>query len=340
MSSPTIKDVAKLAGVSISTVSRVMNDSKPVSPEARRKVLDAINKLDFKPNELARSLVMKKSNIIGVITKDIGIPYMAQIIRGIEEIGRMYKYDILLTSTYDSLESELNAVEFLATKQVEGIILLSEDISAEVVVKIKDHKIPYVHLDKYYNPENFPTVTIDYREASGKMVDYLVGLGHQNILFAGAYGTYAMDRAKAEGYKKAMLAQGLEPLLIESPGLNPDAGYEIGDIIQKQRDEKGVTAIFCSDDELAIGFINYCYDKNIGVPSEISVAGFGDDFIAKVYRPRLTTVQEPYYDIGAIAMRTMTKRLKDSEILRETIYMPVQIMERESTARCQVSLPK
>ena len=96
MSSPTIKDVAKLAGVSISTVSRVMNDSKPVSPEARRKVLDAIEKLDFKPNELARSLVMKRSNLIGVVVKDIGIPYMAQIVRGAEEIGRKELYNLLV----------------------------------------------------------------------------------------------------------------------------------------------------------------------------------------------------------------------------------------------------
>ena len=117
MSAPTIKDVAKLAGVSISTVSRVMNESKPVSPESRRKVLDAIKKLDFKPNELARSLVMRKSNMIGVIVKDIGISYMAQIIRGIEEIGRMYNYDILLSSTYGDIEAEHKIIEFMCTKQ-------------------------------------------------------------------------------------------------------------------------------------------------------------------------------------------------------------------------------
>ena len=126
MSVPTIKDVAKLAGVSISTVSRVMNESKPVSPESRRKVLDAIKKLDFKPNELARSLVMRKSNMIGVIVKDIGISYMAQIIRGIEEIGRMYNYDILLSSTYGDIEVEHKIIEFMCTKQVEGIIMIVE----------------------------------------------------------------------------------------------------------------------------------------------------------------------------------------------------------------------
>ena len=150
MSQPTIKDVAKLAGVSISTVSRVMNESKPVSPEAKRKVLDAINKLGFKPNELARSLVMKKSNSIGILVKDIGIEYMAQIVRGIEEVGKMYNYDILLSSTYGELENEKKSVDFLCRKQVEGIILLSENIDPEIIVKIKEYGMPFILLDRYY----------------------------------------------------------------------------------------------------------------------------------------------------------------------------------------------
>lgn len=158
MSVPTIKDVAKLAGVSISTVSRVMNESKPVSPESRRKVLDAIKKLDFKPNELARSLVMRKSNMIGVIVKDIGISYMAQIIRGIEEIGRMYNYDILLSSTYGDIEVEHKIIEFMCTKQVEGIIMISEKINPEILFKLKSKNIPFVRLDKFYEYTDEHTV--------------------------------------------------------------------------------------------------------------------------------------------------------------------------------------
>ena len=173
MSSPTIKDVAKLAGVSISTVSRVMNDSKPVSPEARRKVLDAIEKLDFKPNELARSLVMKRSNLIGVVVKDIGIPYMAQIVRGAEEIGRMYKYDILLSSTYGDLEQEKKIIDFMFTKQVEGIILISEDIEPEVIFKLKDQTVPYIQLDKFWNIKDVHTVQIDYKEAMINMINHI-----------------------------------------------------------------------------------------------------------------------------------------------------------------------
>ena len=182
MSSPTIKDVAKLAGVSISTVSRVMNNSKPVSPEARRKVEDAIKKLDFKPNELARSLVRKSSNLIGVMVKDIGIPYIANIIRGIEEVGRMYKYDILLTSTYGDLDEEKRIVEFLFTKQVEGIIFISEDIDKEVFIKIKNYNIPLLAYDKYDDFKGIDTAGIDHFEAAKEMTKYLIDEGHRNIL--------------------------------------------------------------------------------------------------------------------------------------------------------------
>ena len=141
----TIKDVARLAEVSISTVSRVINDSKPVSPEARRRVLKAIEDLGYKPNEVARSLVTKKSNLIGVIVDDIGNSYVANIVRGIEEIGRMYNYDILLCSSYGDRQIETKFIQVLTTKQVEGIILVSEIVNHEVINNINEYKIPFVY---------------------------------------------------------------------------------------------------------------------------------------------------------------------------------------------------
>lgn len=331
MSSPTIKDVAKLAGVSISTVSRVMNESKPVSPEARRKVLEAIHKLDFKPNELARSLVMKKSNIIGVTVKDIGIDYMAQTIRGIEEIGRMYKYDIMLSSTYGDPEIEKKTVDFMVTKQVEGIIVLSEDTNPESVVKLKDHKIPYIHLDRYYNSKDINTVTIDYEQASVAMTKFLFGLGHTRILYLNGHRESKLGKDKLEGYRSAMLEAGQVPLYINTGGRGADIGYNVGVQVSKHMADDGITAVYASDDELAIGVINYCYDKGISVPLELTVVGFGDARIASVYRPRLTTVQVPNYDIGAVAMRRLIKELTEGKHATEPNYLPVQIMERESS---------
>ncbi len=158
--SVTIKDVAKLAGVSISTVSRVINNSKPVSPEVRRKVLDAIDELGYKPNQVARSLVTKKSNLIGVIVTDIGNSYVAQMIRGIEEVGRMYNYDILLSSSYGNPDTEMKFAELLRSKQVEGIILISETINKDVIDEIKGFNIPFVYLNKFYKASGLPPLSL------------------------------------------------------------------------------------------------------------------------------------------------------------------------------------
>ena len=146
----TIKDVAQLAGVSISTVSRVINNSKPVSPAVRRKVLEAIEELDYKPNQVARSLVTKKSNLIGIVLTDIRNYYIANMIRGIEEVGRMYDYDIILSSSYGEANREIELLELLRSKQVEGVIFISETVNKKVLNAIKKLKIPSIYLNKYY----------------------------------------------------------------------------------------------------------------------------------------------------------------------------------------------
>lgn len=308
MGQPTIKDVAKLAGVSISTVSRVMNNSKPVSPEARRKVVDAINKLDFKPNELARSLVMRKSNLVGVIVKDIGIEYMAQLIRGIEEIGRVYKYDILLTSSYGDDKQVENSIDFLATKQVEGLVIITEDISTEILVKLRETRIPFVILDKYHNYKNIKTVKVDYEIEENKLIHSLAEDGHEKILMIAGKEENVINESMIKGYEKAVGTEKSYVLRID--GTSSDDGYNNAekalDIIKKEN----ITAVACVNDEIAIGFMNYCVDHGIRVPEDLSVVGFGDNQIASIYRPKLTTVSIPYYDIGAISIRALIKRKK------------------------------
>lgn len=333
MSVPTIKDVARLAGVSISTVSRVMNESKPVSPEARRKVLDAIKKLDFKPNELARSLVMRKSNMIGVVVKDIGISYMAQIVRGIEEIGRMYGYDILLSSTYGDLEAEKKIIEFMCTKQVEGIIMIGEKLNPEIVFNLKTKKIPFIRLDKFYEYDDEHTVTIDYKLTSEKMTNYLVSEGHSNILFISEDITSRIGREKLTGYRDGIVSNNLKSFILNAHDIKVETGYKMGAEILETIEKNKITVVFASEDALAIGFISYCYDNGLKVPDDISVAGFGDDLLASIYRPALTTIQEPYYDMGAVSMRKLIKDLRNEEKLKEVTILPSRIIERGSVAK-------
>lgn len=329
MAQPTIKDVAKLAGVSISTVSRVMNKSKPVSPEAERKVLDAINKLGFKPNELARSLVMKKSNSIGILVKDIGIEYMAQMIRGAEEIGRMYHYDILLSSTYGDLELEKKAVDFLYRKQVEGVIIISENIEAEIIVKIREYNLPYILLDRYYKANDYFTITIEYKEGMEMLCDELVKLGNREILYVRSDSAYDINRFKLSGYESSMQKNNLSRYVEEAKDASEKAGYALAEEIFAKTIP--YDAVVAESDMLAIGIMNYCHDKKIAVPGDLQVAGCGGTSVGNIYRPRLTTLAEPYYDIGAVAMRFLTKILQDNLKMDEMIYLPSSILSKEST---------
>lgn len=328
MSSPTIKDVAKLAGVSISTVSRVINDSKPVSPDSRRKVEDAINKLDFKRNEIARSLVMKRSNLIGVLVKDLGIPYMAQIVRGVEEVGRMYKYDMLLSSSYGDSDQEKVIVDFMLRKQAEAIIMITENANPEVIVKLKDNKNSFILLDKYYRG-SFSTVTIDFKAAAKTMTDYILDQGHKNIVYLADSSNADVCNMKISGYREAMEARGLKPSLIQSIGKDLKDGYAIGPTV-KSLMKDGLSAVFAGTDLLALGLINYCLEEGLRVPEDLSVAGFGDSQISNQFTPSLTTIHEPLYDIGAVAMRRLVKKLTEEENIKEDICLPAQLMKRES----------
>lgn len=332
MGQPTIKDVAKLAGVSISTVSRVMNNSKPVSPEARQKVLDAITKLDFKPNELARSLVMRKSNLVGVIVEDIGIEYMAQLIRGIEEIGRVYKYDILLQSSYGDENALNNSIDFLATKQVEGFIIITRNLSHEALLKLRETRIPFILLDKYHAYEKLNTVKVNYKKEQYKLTKYLYEQGHENILYIGDKADNVLNNAKLAGYKEAVEEFGKEEFVVKIDGITSNDGYNIGREAINICNENDITAVSLMNDEAAIGFIDYCADNGIKVPDKLSVVGFGDSSIASIYRPNLTTVAIPYYDIGAISIRALIKRIKkEDEILNDDWVMDCTIVARESS---------
>lgn len=334
MAQPTIKDVAKLAGVSISTVSRVMNDSKPVSPEARKKVLDAINKLDFKPNELARSLVMRKSNLIGVIVEDIGIEYMAQLIRGVEEIGHLYKYDIILSSTYGDDNALENAIDFLSTKQVEGIVVISEDISAEILVKLRDNKIPFLLLDKLHDFKKINTVKIDYEKEEYELTKYLYEQGHENIAYVTLKDHNYLTDVKIAGYEKFINENNLKSIIIEADGKTSDDGYNIGEEVISKAKSENVSAISFYNDQTAVGFISYCLDNNIKIPEDYSVVGFGNFEISRVYRPKLTTVSIPNYDIGAIGIRALIKRIRGEEdILENDWVLDAQLIERDSTKK-------
>lgn len=329
----TIKDVAKMADVSISTVSRVINDSKPVSPEARRRVLHAIDVLDYKPNEVARSLVTKKSNLIGVIVEDIGLNFISRILQGLEEVGKMYNYDILLSSSYKDLKTEVKFANLLLQKQVEGIIVVSNMQNPKLEYKLEEAKIPHVLINNFYQVEKFQA-SIDFEKASKNMVELLMKKGHKKIASLAVKKDIdrTLERFKVKGYEKAMEEHNLKKVQLFVDGWQSENIEKEKEKIIKTIKEENITAIFTTYDTLAINLINVLYDNGIKVPEDVSVTGFGGGYLSSIYRPRLTTVKMPYYDIGAISIRQILKTIsnKEKEIKGDGVLLPIRILERES----------
>ena len=329
----TIKDVAKMADVSISTVSRVINDSKPVSPEARRRVLKAIEVLDYKPNEVARSLVTKKSNLIGVIVNDIGSTYVSSILRGVEEIGRMYKYDILLSSSYGDSEVEVKFAKLLLQKQVEGIIVISDTLNTKLLYRLEESKIPYINVNRFYNVDEHYTVGVNHKDGTYQMTNYLVENGHKNIglLYVRKDFDRTEEKIKEDGYLEALEEHGLVKNTIGIEGIREKDVAGIMDKVE-EKIKSGVTAFVTTQDELGIHLQNALLDRGYKIPEDVSVTGYGATEMTELTRPKLTSVKVPYYDIGAVAIRKILKEIKKEES-EDKVYLPARIVERDSVKK-------
>ena len=326
----TIKDVARLAEVSISTVSRVINNSKPVSPEVRKRVLKVIDETSYKPNDIARTLVTRKSFLIGVIVTNLANSYVSEMVRGVEEIGKMYNYDILLCSTYGDKAMELKYVQLLNRKQVEGMIFISDCLDDTVKEQVSEYKTPFLYLSRHCIEKEYPTVTIDNYLAAYEMTQYLISLGHERIAFlSDAEMTGNLEELKKEGYNNAIEENEIEDgFIFYAEGRKIEDGYKIAKDIIKS--DKEITAIFCSNDALAIGVMNYAIDNGIKIPDDISIAGYGDIRMSSILRPKLTTVKEPFYDIGAVAIRRIIKEITGEKMGQEQVNLPFRIEKRDS----------
>ena len=327
----TIKDVAKKAGVSISTVSRVINDSKPVTDEVKQKVLDVIKETGYIPNPLARSLVTKRSQLIGVIVPEVSDSFVNEVLNGIEEVAKMYDYEILLANTYSDKEQELKSINLLRAKQVEGIVMVCWKVEEDHINYIQNCGIPATYISKTARDYDIYTVSTSNKEATYDMTKYLIDKGHEEIAFImTSKDDTVLERERLSGYEQALNESNikLDESLIKYGGTTYEAGYES----MKELLEEGIVpqAAFVTGDEAAIGAINAACDKGYKVPEDISVAGFKDVKIAKMYRPKLTTVYQPLYDMGAVAIRMVIKLINKEHLESKKIELPYKIIERES----------
>ncbi|KAB3534790.1 LacI family transcriptional regulator [Alkaliphilus pronyensis] len=325
-----IKDVAKKAEVSISTVSRVINESKVVRPETQKKVIKAIEELGYKPNAIARSLKVKNTKTIGIMIPDISNQFYPEVVRGVEDIANMYNYNIFLCNTDLDDEKEMQYFDALAEKQVDGIIFMGNIVSEELYSKIKFYNIPLVLIGADY--EDLPSVTINNTEAAYTVVKYLIEKGHKRIgMITGKKHDPVTGVTRLKGYKDALKESGLlfdEELIIEG-GYRFKSGYEAAKRLLEL--ENKPTAIFVANDEMALGVTRLALEMNIKVPEDLAIIGFDNIDMSQKFYPALTTVAQPMYEMGAIGMRVLTKILKDEPIDTNKVLLNYSLIERESS---------
>ncbi|MGI6451053.1 MAG: LacI family DNA-binding transcriptional regulator [Desulfitobacteriia bacterium] len=328
----TIKDVAKRAQVSITTVSRVLNKTEhAVSPETRKKVLEAIEELGFIPNAMARGLHRNKTKAIGLIIQDISNPYYPSIVRGVEDEAQELGYTVILANAYRSKERTTKYLNVFREKRVDGIIFTGGGVVKDAVEEkfFEQTSISTVVIGKPCTVR-VPSVQVNNVQSSREACEYLLKLGHRHIvtITGPAESTTAIDRL--EGYRQALISHGIDPRkeLIIQGNFEFASGYRA--IKEFPEIGKGkVTAIFAQNDMMAIGAMKALQDEGLKVPEDIAIIGFDNIPLSSFVTPALSTVAVPVYEMGKTAMKMLADILEGHEISRFTT-LPTKLKLRQT----------
>jgi LacI family transcriptional regulator len=328
----TIYDVAREAGVSMATVSRVVNGNPNVKPLTRKKVLAAIERLGYRPNAVARGLASKKTTTVGVIIPDISSLFFSELARGIEDIATMYKYNIILCNSDQRMEKELQLINTLLEKQVDGLLFMGAEIKEDHLQAFTSAQVPIVLAATRDADNTLPSVTIDHFPAAYDATKALIEHGHKRIaMITGPINDPLGGLMRYEGYKKALADAGIshDEKLVAHGNYFYESGLRTAGEFLKLSDPP--TAIFAASDEMAIGAIHAVQDAGLNVPGDIEVIGHDNIRLVEMVRPRLTSVVQPMYDIGAVAMRLLTKYMNNEHVEEHVVLLPHRIEYREST---------
>ncbi|MDO6687938.1 MULTISPECIES: LacI family DNA-binding transcriptional regulator [unclassified Agarivorans] len=322
---PTIKDVAKLAGVSTATVSRAMMNPEKVSEKTRLKVELAVAESGFSPNVIARNLRRSESKTIVVIVPDIANMFFASIVRGIQQVALNNGYKVLLGDSIHTVAQAKAYMDLVRSKQADGIISLTAELPMEIR---QGTEIPMVMACEYFPGFPIPTVRIDNRGSAKRAVDYLLDIGHSRIgcITGPMENPICVDR-------KAGYQDGLQQVNIESD----EAAFEDGDFsfqsgysaFMRLYQHYAMTALFCFNDMMALGAMKAATQLGIKVPQDLSIVGFDDLLFAEYTNPELTTIRQPQEDIGKTAANTLMKILQGGKANQDTI-VPTQLLVRAS----------
>lgn len=330
----TIKEIAKEAGVSIATVSMILNNKdKNITNATRMRVLEVVKKYNYIPNAMAGSLVTQKTHIVGLILPDITNPFFPGIARGAEDKANESGYSIIFCNTDDKLEVEEKYIETLTKKMADGIIIAHSSNSVKMSEILERCKVPIILIDRDFYSQNIRgKVLVNNLEGAYKGVSYLIKKGYKKIAYLSGSLKTRTAKDRLDGYKTALNDNSMEydERLVKFGEYKIDWGRN--GVKELLCEKKRFDAIFCGNDLIAIGTMKELKEKGFNIPSDIGVMGFDDIYIAGLVEPALTTIRQPNYNMGYKAMELLLENINNSKNSKETktITLETEIIVRNS----------
>ncbi|MBA4420693.1 MAG: LacI family transcriptional regulator [Anaerolinea sp.] len=333
----SIKDIAKTAGVSYSTVSRALHDSPLISQEVREQIQKIAESMGYSPNALAQGLQAKRTNSVGLVITTISDPFFADIVNGVEEEAKKAGISVFLATTRNDPDEEIKIIETFSRRRVDGVIVASSRIDTGYANRLEQIHIPVIMVNTESEEGNFIySASVNNFTGACQGVNHLIELGHRRIGYLGVSNRLVSNKQRLEGYLDTLKKNTIDvdPAWIiinkeTSPGelsLDFKIGQELGSEILKT----DITAVFCYCDTIAAGVMETCRRRGFSIPQQMSVVGFDDNFICEILYPPLTTIHQPEKEIGQKAMQMILKCLAGDDV--EDILLDPHLVIRESTA--------
>ncbi|SDY00724.1 LacI family transcriptional regulator [Evansella caseinilytica] len=324
----TIKDVAKLANVAVSTASYVLNGVDKVSPKTKEKVLEAARQLNYQKNGFAADLKRTKTNTIALILDDISGPFYSVLVEGVQDIVSKEGYGLVACSSHGGASS--TAVKFLTEKRADGCIVFSHKMTDDIIRSASSGNYPIVLLDRKLECDSTVMIEVDNEDGGYHATDFLLKNGHKKIAYISGPAESYNSRMRFAGYKKALedAGVGLDSKWVFEGDFTNRGGELATTMLLAQSDKP--TAIFYGNDEMAIGGMAALKRAGLKIPDDISIIGFDDILEAKYVN--LTTVKQPKYELGALSAHIIFRMLNGEEVERSS-KLYTEIIERQSVRR-------
>lgn len=333
---PTLKDVAKKAGVSPSTVSRVINDSSRISEKTKMKVKKIMKEIGYHPNINARNLVKQRSHNLGLVIpysteEAFSDPFYSEILRGIGVLAHSKGFNLLLLTSDGENEEKKTVLKAVRGKQIDGVLILRAKKDDSLITELSKIDFPFVIVGRPEEKGEYFWVNNDNITASQKVVDYLIEKGHKNIAMIIGDDNYIMNNDRLEGYKRAFREHGLkirDDLLVKTEKIDHHSIYMLSQKIIREHPE--ITAFYGMSDVIAYTILQAMNDMNIKIPQDVSIVGFNNNPMSKIVSPPLTTVDINTYLLGNKATELLIGVINGKINKYQHTIVPTNIVERDS----------